>query len=213
MALEKATLQAMGPAGTTIGGPIAVLFNPSEYTLEKGNTFQRTELPGLGSPITQFTSGGAESLSMELFFDTYTDEGGKDVRTYTDRVTDLLKINPDLHAPPIVQFQWGRLTFKAVLERVSRRFTMFMPDGTPVRAVLTVTFQEYRTIAEQMAQTPLASADRTKRWIVKQGDSLWAIAAEVYGDAARWRPIAIRNRIVHPRRLTPGMDLAVPPLE
>lgn len=213
MALEKATIQAMDPEGKPIGTAIAVLFNPAEYTLEKGNTFQQTALPGLGSPITQFTSGGAETLTMELFFDTYTDKAGEDVRNYTDRVTDLLQINADLHAPPICLFQWGRVSFKAVLERVSRRFTMFLSDGTPVRAVLNVTFREYKTLAEQLPQPPRQSADRTKRWVVKQGDSLWAIAAQVYDDPGRWRPIAIANSILRPRQLTPGMELVIPPLE
>ncbi len=213
MALEKATIQAMDPSGKKIDGPIAVLFNPTEYTIEKGNAFQQTSLPGLGSPITQFTSGGAESLTMELFFDTYTDKGSEDVRKYTDRVTDLLKINPDLHAPPICEFQWGAVSFKAVLERVSRRFTMFLPDGTPVRAILSVTFKEYKTIAEQLPRPPRQSADRTKHWVVKEGDSLWAIAAHVYGDPGLWRPIAVANGILLPRRLDPGTDLVIPPLE
>jgi Contractile injection system tube protein/LysM domain len=213
MALEKATIQAMDPTGKPIGSAIAVLFNPAEYTLEKGNTFQQTALPGLGSPITQFTSGGAETLTMELFFDTYTDKAGEDVRNYTDRVTDLLQINADLHAPPICLFQWGRVSFKAVLERVSRRFTMFLSDGTPVRAVLNVTFREYKTLAEQLPQPPRQSADRTKRWVVKQGDSLWAIAAQVYDDPGLWRPIATANSILRPRQLTPGMELVIPPLE
>jgi Contractile injection system tube protein/LysM domain len=213
MALEKATIQAMDSMDKPIGSPIAVLFNPAEYTLEKGNTFQQTALPGLGSPITQFTSGGAETLTMELFFDTYTDKAGEDVRNYTERVTGLLLINAEMHAPPICRFQWGRVSFKAVLERVSRRFTMFLSDGTPVRAVLNVTFREYKTLAEQLPRPPLLSADRTKRWVVKQGDSLWAIAAQVYDDPGLWRPIAIANSILRPRQLTPGMELVIPPLE
>lgn len=60
MALEKATIQAMSPDGSMIGGPISVLFNPTEYTLDKSNNFQRTPLAGLGTPVTQFTSGGAK---------------------------------------------------------------------------------------------------------------------------------------------------------
>lgn len=213
MALEKATLQAMDPNGQQIGGPVTVLFNPAEYTLERSNTFQQTALPGLEAPITQFTSGGAETLSMELFFDTYTDKSGEDVRHYTEQVSNLLKINADLHAPPICRFQWGRVSFKAVLERLNQRFTMFLADGTPVRAVLNVTFREYKTLAEQLPNPPRRSADRTKRWVVKQGDSLWSIAAQVYNDPGQWRPIALANRILHPRGLAPGLELVIPPLE
>lgn len=34
---------------------------------------------------------------MELFFDTYTDKNGVDVRNYTDQVTNLMQFNADLH--------------------------------------------------------------------------------------------------------------------
>lgn len=201
MALEKALING-----------IKVLFNPTEYSMEKSNQFQDTSLPGLSSPITQFVSGGAQTLSMELFFDTYTDEKGKDVRVYTDQITNLMRIDKDLHAPPICVFQWGKVQFKAVLERVSRRFTMFLADGTPVRAILNVTFKEYVTLEEQLKDPPRQSADRTKRRVVVQGDSLWLLAAREYGDPALWRLIARANGIDHPRRIAPGMELIIPPL-
>lgn len=213
MALEKATLQALEPSGNPRGKPIAVLFNPHEYTLEKSNSFSQTALPGLQTPLTQYTSGGAETLSMELFFDTYTDKAGEDVRQYTRAVTDLMLIDADLHAPPVCLFQWGKVNFKAVLERVQSRYTMFLPDGTPVRAVLTVTLREYKTLAEQLPSPPRQSADRTKRWIVKQGDTLWLIAHKMYQDAGLWREIARANEIVDPLQLTPGVALVIPPLE
>lgn len=213
MALEKASLQALDSAGKPLGSAIAVLFNPNEYTLEKSNTFAQMALPGLQTPITQYTSGAAETLSMELFFDTYTDKGGEDVRNYTRGVTDLMLINADLHAPPVCLFQWGKVSFKAVLERAQSRYTMFLPDGTPVRAVLNVTLREYKTLAEQLPSPPRQSADRTKRWVVKQGDSLWGIAYKMYQDAGLWREIAMANGIVDPLQLTPGMALVIPPLE
>ena len=52
--------------------PFEVLFNPAEYSIEKGNTFQSTSLPGLSTPVTQFVTGNADTLTMELYFDTYT---------------------------------------------------------------------------------------------------------------------------------------------
>jgi nucleoid-associated protein YgaU len=201
----------MGLEKASING-IPVLFNPTEYSLEKSNQFQDTSLPGLPSPITQFVSGGAQTLSMELFFDTYTDENGKDVRTYTDPITDLTKIDRSLHAPPICLFQWGKVQFQAVLERVSRRFTMFLADGTPVRAVLNVTFKEYVTLEEQVKGACLESSDRTKRRVIIRGDSLWLIASQEYGDPGEWRSIARANGIDNPRNLEAGKEIIIPPL-
>jgi nucleoid-associated protein YgaU len=39
-----------------------------------------------------------------------------------------------------------------------------------------------------------------------------AIAALVYEDPALWRPIAIRNQVDHPRKLTVGQQLLIPQL-
>jgi hypothetical protein len=211
MALEKAQLQPLNVDGTPKGAPIDVLFNPAEYSIQKSNQFAETPLLGLPTPIRQFTSGGAEALALDLFFDTY--ERGEDVRLYTEKVAGLLQIDPDLHAPPTLKFIWGKLEFKCVLEQVTKKFTMFLADGVPVRATLSVTFKEYKTIQEQLSSRPLQSADRTKRRIVKEGDSLWLIAAQEYNDPTLWRPIANQNEIANPRFLTPGVELTIPPLE
>jgi hypothetical protein len=189
---------------------VPVLFYPSEYSMEKSNEFANISIPGLESPLLQFSRGGLETLSMDLFFDTY--EMGEDVRKYTNKIVDLLKVDPDIHAPPVLRFVWGNLNFACVLSRVTKRFTMFTSDGIPVRATLSVTFSEYSTGGESR-ERPLQSSDKTKIRTVKQGDSLWAIAAEEYGDPALWRPIADENGIYNPRILEAGSEITIPPLE
>ena len=211
MALEKAQLQPLNVDGSPKGERIDVLFNPAEYSIQKANQFAETPLLGLPTPIRQFSSGGAETLTLDLFFDTY--ENGEDVRQHTEKVAGLLKIDPDLHAPPTLKFMWGKLEFKCVLEQLTKKFTMFLADGTPVRATLSVTFKEYKTIHEQMSSRPLQSADRTKTRIVKEGDTLWLIAAQEYDDPGLWRRIAEKNEINNPRFLAAGMELTIPPLE
>ncbi len=211
MALEKAYIEPL--EGKRKGKRIEVLFNPPQYTIEKGNQFSQVNIPGLQSPLLQFTRGNIRTLTMELLFDTYTYKDGEDVRNYTDQVTDLLKIDSDLHAPPVCRFYWGKLSFKCVIERVSQRFTMFESDGTPVRATLSVTLKEYKTAEEQIQEIKASSPDRTKRRVVRQGDSLWMLAAEEYKDPTQWREIADKNKIENPRFLEPGTEILIPPLE
>ena len=47
---------------------------------------------------------------------------------------------------------------------------------------------------------------------VRRGDSVTAIAADVYGDPALWRVIAEANNLDDPRRLKIGKTLSVPKL-
>lgn len=203
---------------------VPCLFNPKELSVEKSNQFAEVNIPGLPSPIFQFVRGNARSVSMDLFFDTY--EKGVDVRVFTDRITGwdagsmfsklpdvakgLMDIDSDLHAPPVCLFIWGAFIFQCIIERVSKRFTMFLPEGIPVRATLSVTLKEYREVEVQVKEISLLSADLTKRWTVTQGDSLWSIAAKEYGNPGDWRLIAEANNMDNPRVLEPGEELVIP---
>ena len=55
---------------------------------------------------------------------------------------------------------------------------MFLPDGTPVRARLQVTFNEFRNTELEAKEIKRETADYTKRHVVGQGETLAAIAAE-----------------------------------
>jgi phage protein U len=200
---------------------VPFLFNPSEFSVEKTNQFTEVNIPGLPSSTFQFVKGGARTVTMDLTFDTYEEQ--VDVRTFTDRITGwesetkkgkgLMDIDSDLHAPPICLFIWGAYIFPCIIERATKRFTMFLPDGTPVRATLNITLKEYKEFETQVKEISLQSADRTKTRQVKQGDSLWFIAAKEYGNPALWRYIAEANSIDNPRVLKPGMELIIPALE
>jgi LysM repeat protein len=62
--------------------------------------------------------------------------------------------------------------------------------------------------------TPENSAERdnTKEqvYVVKQGDSLWSIAQEVYGDGNAWRSIAQNNALTNPTFIHVGNKLSLP---
>ncbi len=211
MALEKAFIESLNEKGDPTGKRIEVMFNPEQYTIDKSVNYQRTNLPGLQTPITQFVYGNAQTLKLDLFFDSY--EEGEDVRKKTNKLTELLDIDSDIHAPPVCQFTWGKFIFKAVIDSITQNFIMFLDNGIPVRAKLSVNFTEYRTIDEQLRGKPRQSADRTKYHIFSEGDSLWALAERAYGDPAEWRRIAQANGIENPRLIQAGMNLTIPPLE
>lgn len=215
MALEKMQIIPVIPKE---GEAVTALYNPNEFTIETRNQFQRTSMPGLATPITQFVSGDTQKISLSLFFDTY--EQGKDVRELTAKVLALAQIDRTTHAPPVCRFVWGgapmsgdRTTFKGVIDSISQKFTMFLNTGVPVRATLTLSISEYKTFDEQIRELGLQSADLTKHRVFKEGESLWLIANEVYKDPSKWRIIAEVNNIDNPRLIEPGSELTIPSLE
>jgi nucleoid-associated protein YgaU len=211
MALEKATL-----TNTVSGERIVVLFNPEEYTVNRDLTFAQLAVPGLSAPIVQFVHGNAQTLDMELLVDSYeaNDQAaaGSDVRVLTQKVVSLMDIAPSLHAPPPLIFAWGSLTFTCVLQKCAQRFVLFRADGVPVRARLQTTFSEFRNVEMEAREVKRETADYTKTHVVLDGETLPTIAHQVYGDAERWRPIALRSGIDDPTALTVGQKLSIPRL-
>ena len=206
-----------------VGSPIKAAYNPERYTVSKSVQLAEIAIPGLDSPVLQFVRGQNEKITMELFFDT-TDSGMTgnvtDVRDQTKQVYQLLKVNGSTHAPPRVRLQWGgsgQLTSHGasispwlVLESVNEEFTLFSPQGIPLRARRNVTFREAWTIEQQLQVTPRHSSDRTKLRRVARGETLSHIANDEYDDPRQWRPIAEANNLDNPRLLDPGTTLVIP---
>jgi Contractile injection system tube protein/LysM domain len=208
---QKASITYYDLSGTPLG-TIKTLFNPEQYAIDRSNQFASQPIPGQQSPIIQFVRGESSTLNVDLFFDTYTYSGSEDVRKYTNQISDLLNIDPDMHAPPICSFDWGKLKFCGIIERVSKRFTMFNEQGIPVRATVGVTFKSVPPKIKE-EDVFLSSPDRTKRRIVLQGDTLWMFASKEYGNPSQWRIIADANNIINPRILKPGIEIVIPPLQ
>lgn len=230
----KATFQQVNQDGS-LGDPLIVNYNPTEYTLNKGAQLAEIAIPGLDSPILQFVRGQTETLSLDLFFDTTEagmDDSAVSVTTVTDQFYQLIKIDGTTHAPPIVFFSWGmqfpgqrpyasmglgtgsqqRHGFKCVVESVRQRYTLFSPQGIPLRATLTVSLKEYKTLAEQIAEINAQSANHSNTHLVQAGETLAQISASVYNDPTQWRAIANQNNLLNPLNLTPGQMLDIPPL-
>src|SRR5438093_7017476 len=127
---------------TEKGEEIHCLFNPSELTISKSNSWNAGQAKGKNAPELRFQGGQSATLSLALTFDT-TDKG-TDVSEHTSKLLDLMKADislpgadPSRNAarPPWVQFHWGKLSsFKAIVERLQVRFTYFATDGMPLRA-------------------------------------------------------------------------------
>ena len=214
MALERATLANVSkqPAPP----PIAVQFNPTEYGIDHGASFAEVAVPGLIMPLLQFVRGDSRTLNLELFLDgTDLRDKGPLEETVEERLARLrtfVEIDPDLHAPPVCLFQWLKVTFQGVVTSFKARYTLFDERGKVLRARVTLSLKSYASVEEQLRELKRASPDRTRVRVVREGETLASIAAEVYGDARLWRRLADANDIDRPRFVRPGTPLHVPAL-
>ena len=228
MALAKLTIRKVNPTDPSSPEGIKVLFNPNSYSIAKSVTWgaprasdgqiQQTN-SATNAPVLSFGGGGSRVLTLELFFDVTEMAGAtppvKDVRTLTNKIVALTLIDQDAKPtprPPTCEVSWGTqpkgsdFPFVGVVSSLTQRFTLFRNSGEPIRATLTVVFTEFLDpVADKRGTDP----ELTTR-IVKRGDTLDGIAAEVYRDPSRWRTIAEANDLDDPRHLLIGATLRIP---
>jgi Contractile injection system tube protein/LysM domain len=218
---EKAELAIEG------GETVKVLFNPTEYTITKTNTWNFKQVQGQSLPPAEFGGGNPRELALSLLLDASLLEGSQSVVSVTNSLFKMMDVGDGQPAagarstPPFVTFRWGAVeTFKAVCTSLTVAYQLFRPNGEPIRADVKVQLKQ----AEQASTASSSSANQgqnpTTRAMdglgvhtVQDGDSLPSIAYRAYGDATRWRSIAEANGLDDPLRLRRGTPLMLPRLE
>lgn len=196
------------------------MFNPSRLTVTRTVAWPTQGVTKRDSPELHH-AGAIEpsTLNVELFLDSYDNDTPRErkesVRKITDRLVDLTKVDSNKHRPPVCRLTWGRMGndkgfFQGVLENLALQFNLFLENGTPVRATATCTFKAWTPNEQDLKEQSLMSSDVAKVWVVKRGQTLASIAKYEYGDARKWRPIALANCIDNPLALAPGTVLILP---
>jgi nucleoid-associated protein YgaU len=202
---------------------VECVFNPKEYTFSKQNKWEEKKADKKSVASLKFSGGAPANLKLQLLFDTYEShdriqtgrvEAGKDVREYTKGLWEMMKIDEKKKEPPHCQFKWGNLwSFEAVIESISQKFTLFDKNGTPLRAILDVSFKQIKDEGQYPRQNPTSGGSPDERLrTVHEGETLLGIAGEEYGDPNQWRYLAGLNQIADPLRLRAGQMLIVKPL-
>jgi hypothetical protein len=205
------------------GPDVEVKFNPSDYSMSRNMHYAEVQVPGLETPLLQFVRGEAQALSLELFLDASDrlnvgklipdgTEAPKGIESDIAALRELVTIDAELHAPPVVQFKWGTEAFQGVVTNYTEKFVMFDQAGNALRARVTLQLKRYTPADIQLKALKKESPDRTKTHVVREGERIDMISAVHYGDASFWPAIARANKLARPRILVPGSLLVIPPL-
>jgi hypothetical protein len=206
---------------------IPVLFNPSEYTVTKTNTWNFKQVTGKSLPPAEFGGGNPRELSLSLLLDASLLDPSQSVKGVTDKLFKMMEVADGQPAggtrsmPPFVRFRWGAVdTFKAVCTSLTVAFQLFKPNGDPIRADVKLQLKQAEQASTASSNSANQGTNPTTRAIagrgvhtVQDGDSLPSIAYKAYGDATVWRRVAEANGIDDPLRLRRGTPLALPELE
>jgi nucleoid-associated protein YgaU len=192
--------------------------NPKEVTIAKSAKWEsKNQKKAASAPPATYQGPDPQKMSVEMYFDETRQRDGsvvKNVEALFDACTPTsASKDGDKPSAPWVKFKWGVLTgFVGYIKSVSAKYTLFSPDGKPLRAVCTVALEELAN--EPKKQNPTSGGLQPRHaHTLREGDSLAAIAYREYGNPAHWRTLAEVNGIDDPLRLRPGHIVLIPTLE
>lgn len=207
------------PAHTT-----TVYINPASYS----QTFKicYNDRQGQGSPggSPDFNRIPSTTLKLELVFDgtgvvpsplpgiqPFSDDGIKKQLDAFRKV--VFGYDGKVHSPYYLKLTWGTLEFCCRLSSLAIDYTLFKPDGTPLRARATATFIAFSSEEKLDLEADNQSADLSHLVTVKAGDTLPLLCYDIYGSSTHYLEVARVNGLDEFRHLTPGTQLLFPPLQ
>ena len=185
----------------------------------KANSGSRKPL-GQTAVESRFAAINAEQVSFDLVLDGtgVVKKGGSDVPDVKEEIEQLKNVVyryvGDKHEPSVVKLAWGELnTFYARMESLSVDYTLFRPNGLPLRAKVKLQFVSFMTQVEASLRATRSSPDLSHRVEVRDGDTLPLLCQRIYNDCGRYIEVARANRLANFRALEPGTWLHFPPLK
>lgn len=173
---------------------------PQEYTFEFLIDGTGTTPPpvGAGNDSTdQSAVGAAVDVSAEV----------------TAFLALTYEFNGELHRPYYLKIHWGQFVLYCIMKKANVTYTLFKPNGFPLRAKINATFSQISDDELRIAREGRNSPDMTHRRQVHDGDQLPLMCFRIYGDMSHYLDVAGYNNIIDFRNLETGAWIAFPPLK
>jgi hypothetical protein len=198
------------------GKPYEVMLNPDSIKLQRSIDYNEEQAPDSSSTSQKYKSSPSDKLNFDIVIDC-TGVVKPDRTKMKDEVSALEKIvftyNGDIHRPNFVKIQWGNdFEFKGVLTSFDTSYTLFSPDGSPLRAKVSLGFSQYISPATAEKKAGKKSPDLTHRVNVEEGVTLPQLCYRIWKDDSRYIQVARYNRLNKFRNLKGIRRLIFPPI-
>jgi nucleoid-associated protein YgaU len=190
--------------------------NPGSYKATYSIDYDRKPALGSAGTVAKFNHVPPVQMDFELLFDATGVLAGSpnDVATEINAFLDIVyNYHGNIHEPYYLKLVWGRLAFGARLSSLAIDYTLFKPNGAPLRAKAQTSFISSIDADTLTVEMNPQSPDVTHEITVRAGDSLPLLCERVYGDATQYLGIARYNRLPTVLYVPPGTRLTFPPLQ
>jgi len=198
------------------GLPYTVMINPDTIKLQRGIEYNEEQAPDTSSASQKYKSTPSDKLSFDIVIDCtgVVDSKRTDM---SKEIKALEKIvftyNGDIHRPNFVKVQWGQnIVFNGVLTSLDTSYTLFKPDGSPLRAKLSLNFSQYISPKTVKKLDDQKSPDITHLVTVIEGMTLPQLCFQTWNDDSYYVQVAKFNDLNKFRNLKGKKSLVFPPI-
>lgn len=223
--LERMTISAYEQSDFSgLKGEITVSINPEKYTHQYKILYNDVQAQGSSGGSSDFNKIPADKVDFELVFDgtgvipsplpgviPFTEDG---IAQQIEKFKNLVfTYNGKIHSPNFLELTWGTFFFQCRLFTLNISYTLFKPDGTPLRARATASFIEYNDEVTLELKAGKSSPDVSHVLTVEAGDTLPLMCNQIYNSSAYYIGVARANNLSGFRDVKIGRQLIFPPLE
>ncbi len=223
-----------------IGVPFFPMYNPESYQMSYEMDYDDNQRLIVGNQDKKFLRVKPKTLSLKLYFDGTSASPNDLLISNLEKVPGFngvvaqveaflamaasvgrsegpteagAKVTGEIHKPKGMAIIWGTFYMTGVLKSATVNYTMFTPEGIPIRAEMDVEISESASLTLIERAMKLMSPDLSKSIVVKEGDTLPDLCYQEYGDASFYPKIAEVNQLKNFRKLVPGTELLFPPIK
>lgn len=215
-------------------GRFTLPINPEQFSQAFKVEYDLQQAAGSKANDPKFKFTSPEELKLDFTFDgtgvipvsNQTTQSSQPRSFYKDvvrQVQSLLNLvytmNGKTHKPNFLRILWGDFSFgdkegfACILKDMQINYTLFAPDGKPLRAKISATFVNFIEQVRRVREEGKKSPDVTHIRKVAAGDTLPLLVQNIYGDPTYYLQVARVNGLVNFRRLATNTDLRFPPIE
>lgn len=200
------------------------LINPEEMVENSKVEYSQCQGAGTTGTELKFKKIPPSEVTFNLIFDATGAlnrsgfvnlfSGPEPLDEQVERFKEITKgYDGTTHNTYYLKIIWGTMIFHGKLSDLELKYSIFRPDGTPMRAHARATFTAFKNDKKRISEEGKNSPDLTHVRTVKAGDTLPLMTHRIYGDFSYYLEVARVNGLKDYRNLKPGTQLFFPPLD
>lgn len=198
------------------GQPYTVMINPDSIKWQRNVEYNEQQAPDSSSPSQKYKSSPSDKVNFDIVIDCtgIVDSKRTDMATEMNALEAIVfTYNGKIHRPNYVKIQWGQnITFKGVLTSMDTSYTLFKPDGSPIRAKVSLSFSQYISPATVKILDGDESVDISHIVSVVEGITLPQLCLNIWNDDSYYIQVARYNDLNKFRNLKGIQKLIFPPI-